>query len=73
METTVQTVAAQVRNGESVMLDTGSTTTYVAGALTDQPDLLVVTNCAEDGAVLEAATAASEQLAKAGVTVLFAT
>ncbi len=69
METTAQTVTAQVRNGE----DNGSTITYVAGALTDQPDLLVVTSCAEDGAVLGAAAAASEQLAMAGVTVLFAT
>jgi DeoR family transcriptional regulator, glycerol-3-phosphate regulon repressor len=40
-------VAAQVRNGESVMLDTGSTTAYVARALTDHSDLLVVTNCAD--------------------------
>jgi len=40
-------VAAQIRNGESLMLDTGSTTTYVARALTDHADLLVVTNCAE--------------------------
>ena len=55
------------------MLDTGSTTTYVARTLTDHSDLLVVTNCADDGADLEAAAAASEQLAKAGVTVLFAT
>ena len=42
-----RTVAAQVRNGESVMLDTGSTTAYVARALTDHSDLLVVTNCAD--------------------------
>ena len=42
-----RTVAAQIRNGESVMLDTGSTTAYVARALTDHSDLLVVTNCAD--------------------------
>lgn len=42
-----RTVAALVRNGESVMLDTGSTTAYVARALTDHSDLLVVTNCAD--------------------------
>ena len=42
-----RSVAAQVRNGESVMLDTGSTTAYVARALTDHSDLLVVTNCAD--------------------------
>lgn len=39
--------AGQVRDGESVMLDTGSTTAYVARALADRNDLLVVTNCAE--------------------------
>ncbi|HEX9791010.1 MAG TPA: DeoR/GlpR family DNA-binding transcription regulator [Kiloniellales bacterium] len=42
-----RTVAAQVRNGESLMLDTGSTTAYVARALTEHTDLLVVTNCTD--------------------------
>ena len=42
-----RSVAAQVRNGESLMLDTGSTTAYVARALTEHTDLLVVTNCAD--------------------------
>lgn len=42
-----RTVAAEIRNGESVMLDTGSTTDYVARALTDHSNLLVVTNCAD--------------------------
>ena len=39
--------AAQIRNGDSVMLDTGSTTAYVARALADHSDLLVVTNSTE--------------------------
>ncbi len=39
--------AAQVRDGDSLMLDTGSTTAYVARALTQRSDLMVVTNCAE--------------------------
>ncbi len=39
--------AAQIRNGDSVMLDTGSTTAYVARALAEHKDLLVVTNCTE--------------------------
>ncbi len=39
--------AAQVRNGDSVMLDTGSTTAYVARALADHGDLLIVTNCTD--------------------------
>ncbi len=39
--------AAQVRDGDSLMLDTGSTTAYVARALTQRRDLMVVTNCAE--------------------------
>lgn len=39
--------AAQLRNGDSVMLDTGSTTAYVARALTGHSDLMVVTNCTD--------------------------
>jgi DeoR family glycerol-3-phosphate regulon repressor len=39
--------AVQVRNGDSVMLDTGSTTAYVARELTGHSDLLIVTNCTE--------------------------
>jgi DeoR family glycerol-3-phosphate regulon repressor len=39
--------AAQVRDGDSLMLDTGSTTAYVARALTQRRNLMVVTNCAE--------------------------
>lgn len=39
--------AAQIRNGDSLMLDTGSTTAYVARALSDHRDLMVVTNCTE--------------------------
>lgn len=36
--------AREVRDGDSVMLDTGSTTTYLAQALRDHRDLLVTTN-----------------------------
>ena len=39
--------AAQIRNGDSVMLDTGSTTAYVARALGEHRNLSVVTNCTE--------------------------
>ena len=39
--------AAQIRDGDSLMLDTGSTTAYVARALAEHKDLLVVTNCTE--------------------------
>lgn len=39
--------AAQVRDGDSLMMDTGSTTAYVARALADHKDLLLVTNCTE--------------------------
>jgi len=39
--------AVRVRDGESLMLDTGSTTVYVARALAQHRDLMVVTNCAE--------------------------
>jgi len=37
-------VAQQVRDGDSLILDTGSTTTYVARALMDHANLVVVTN-----------------------------
>lgn len=40
-------VAGLIRNGDSVMLDTGSTTAYVARALADHRDLFVVTNSVE--------------------------
>lgn len=36
--------AAQIRNGESLIMDTGSTTAYVAEALAGHRDLMVVTN-----------------------------
>lgn len=36
--------AREVRDGDSIMLDTGSTTTYVAQALREHRDLLVATN-----------------------------
>jgi DeoR family glycerol-3-phosphate regulon repressor len=37
-------IAAKVRNGESLMLDTGTTTSYVARALAEHTRLTVVTN-----------------------------
>ncbi|QIE44624.1 DeoR/GlpR transcriptional regulator [Pseudohalocynthiibacter aestuariivivens] len=37
-------VAAQVRDGSSLFLDVGSTTSYIADALRDHAELLVVTN-----------------------------
>jgi len=40
-------VAGIIDNGDSIMLDTGSTTAYVARALADHRDLSVVTNCTE--------------------------
>lgn len=39
--------AQQVRDGDSLMMDTGSTTAYVARALSDHHNLLLVTNCVE--------------------------
>jgi DeoR family glycerol-3-phosphate regulon repressor len=42
-----RTAASQLRNGESLMMDTGSTTAYVARALAGHSDLMVVTNCAD--------------------------
>jgi DeoR family glycerol-3-phosphate regulon repressor len=46
--------ADQVRDGDSLMLDTGSTTAYVARALTQRSELMVVTNCAEIARTLAA-------------------
>lgn len=40
-------VAELISDGDSIMLDTGSTTAYVARALGDHRDLSVVTNCTE--------------------------
>jgi DeoR family glycerol-3-phosphate regulon repressor len=40
-------VAGIIRDGDSIMLDTGSTTAYVARALGDHRGLSVVTNCTE--------------------------
>jgi DeoR family glycerol-3-phosphate regulon repressor len=40
-------VAQIIGDGDSIMLDTGSTTAYVARALADHRDLSVVTNCTE--------------------------
>lgn len=40
-------VAKMIKDGNSIMLDTGSTTAYVARALSDHRNLSVVTNCTE--------------------------
>ena len=40
-------VAAMIGDGDSIMLDTGSTTAYVARALAGHRNLSVVTNCTE--------------------------
>ena len=40
-------VAELIKDGDSIMLDTGSTTAYVARALSQQRHLSVVTNCTE--------------------------
>jgi DeoR family glycerol-3-phosphate regulon repressor len=40
-------VAGIIKNGDSIMLDTGSTTAYVARALCEHRNLSVVTNCTE--------------------------
>ncbi len=41
------TTARQVRDGDTLVMDTGSTTAYVARALLEHRDLLVVTNSAD--------------------------
>jgi DeoR family glycerol-3-phosphate regulon repressor len=46
-QTIARLAAAQVRNGDSLMMDTGSTTAYVAHALSGHRNLLLVTNCTE--------------------------
>lgn len=55
--------AAGVSNGESLMLDTGSTTAYVARALGRHSDLMVVTNCSEIAASLSSGKRNSVYLA----------
>jgi len=40
-------VAEIIKDGDSIMLDTGSTTAYVARGLSEQRNLAVVTNCTE--------------------------
>jgi DeoR family glycerol-3-phosphate regulon repressor len=39
--------AAEVHNGDSLMMDTGSTTLYIARELVAHRDLMVITNCTE--------------------------
>ena len=46
--------AGLINNGDSLMLDTGSTTSFVARALSDHQDLMVVTNCSEIARILSA-------------------
>ena len=46
-QTIARLMAAQVRNGDSLMMDTGSTTAYVARELAGHRDLLLITNCTE--------------------------
>lgn len=46
--------AAEIRDGESLMIDTGATTAYVARALADRSDLTVITNCTEIARTLAA-------------------
>ncbi|NMG39314.1 DeoR family transcriptional regulator [Chelativorans sp. ZYF759] len=45
-------VAAEVHDGDSLMLDTGSTTVFVARALTRRRNLVVITNNGEIGRIL---------------------
>ncbi len=47
-----RTAAELVSNGDSLMLDTGSTTAYVARALVEHSDLFVVTNSVDIGRTL---------------------
>ena len=44
--------AAQVQSGDSLMIDTGSTTAYIARELVDHRDLMLITNCTEIARIL---------------------
>jgi len=46
-QTIARMAAGQVKNGDSLMMDTGSTTAYVARELIDHRDLMLITNCTE--------------------------
>lgn len=46
-QTIARLAAAEVQNGDSLMMDTGSTTLYVARELADHHDLMLITNCTE--------------------------
>lgn len=46
-QTVARLAAAEVHNGDSLMMDTGSTTAYVARELVDHHDLMLITNCTE--------------------------
>ena len=47
-----QLVLNYIKDGDSIMIDTGSTTAYVAHTLRTHSDLFVVTNCTEIGRIL---------------------
>ena len=49
-------VAEQVHDGDSLIIDTGSTTTYVARALSEHSNLVVVTNSTRIADILAAGT-----------------
>ncbi len=46
-QTIARLAAAQVQNGDSLMMDTGSTTAYVARELGEHRNLMLITNCTE--------------------------
>lgn len=46
------TIAAEIHDGDSIVLDTGSTTAYVARALTRHSNLMVVANSSEIARIL---------------------
>lgn len=45
-------VAARIEDGDSIILDNGTTTTYVAEALSEHRNLIVITNSAEIACLL---------------------
>lgn len=51
-QTIARLAATQVHNGDSLMMDTGSTTAYVARELVDHHDLMLITNCTEIARIL---------------------
>ena len=51
-ERIAEAVAQQIKDGDSLVIDTGSTTTYVARALAEHANLVVVTNSAQIASLL---------------------